>query len=213
VPVYHFPKVKRLPVSQTFVPILQNGKEYVQGSSEIVQWLEDKHPAKPLLPEGEEARERARGIDAQLGKLGVHVRRYVYWILLPEATAGKQALGLYLRGFKKKWLEFTFPILRTAIFKGLNVNASSAEHSLQRVREGLDWLEATRQGRSYLAGERFSYLDLSAASLLSPLSLPPEHPVYSQLEIPEKLNAKLEEFRRHPALKWVDGIYRQYRRV
>ena len=49
----------------------------------------------------------------------------------------------------------------------------------------LSWLdELLSDGRHYLVGDEFSRADLSAASLLSPLVSPPQHPVYAGLSTP-----------------------------
>lgn len=212
IPVFHILKVKGLPVPQTSVPILFDGKEYVQGSSEIMKWLEERHPDRPLFPKDADALEKAQAIDATLSKLGVHVRRYVYWVLLPENAAGQQALGLNLSGLRRKSFNLSFPLLRAAIFKGLNINAESSQRSLEKIEKGLEEFEEVRAGKHYLIKDQLSFVDLSAASLLSPLNIPLQHPIYTQLPIPQSFEPILEKFRRHDALKWVVEIYQKHRK-
>ena len=56
----------------------------------------------------------------------------------------------------------------------------SGEEAESRARatvlEGIDRLESTLDGRDYLFGDAFSVADLTAASLLYPMVLPPEGP-------------------------------------
>ena len=64
-------------------------------------------------------------------------------------------------------------------FLDLRFSTSSpelAESAEAKVVAALDRLDAELDGRTYLAGDRFSVANLTAASLLYPMVLPPQRP-------------------------------------
>jgi glutathione S-transferase len=74
----------------------------------------------------------------------------------------------------------------------------------------LDRLESELGDGHYLAGERFSVADLTAAALLYPLVLPPEGPL--QMEPPAavaNMRAAIEERRGY---RWVGEMFSRHRR-
>ena len=97
--------------------------------------------------------------------------------------------------------------------RGLDLGASQGSESRQIVETELDWLDGLLVGANeYLVGDRFSRADLAAASLLSTLALPEQHPTYNRLQIPAGIAADLDAWRDRPALAWTREIYRRYRR-
>ena len=65
------------------------------------------------------------------------------------------------------------------MIRGLDLGTEQGQDSRQIIDAELDWLdEMLADGRDYLVGDRFSRADLTAASLVSTLALPPEHPTY-----------------------------------
>ncbi len=77
----------------------------------------------------------------------------------------------------------------------------------------LDWMdEQLSDGRPYLLGDKFSRADITAASLLSPITIPDKHPVYEKENIPPLMLQDIEKWKDRPSINWVRKIYNQHRR-
>lgn len=76
--------------------------------------------------------------------------------------------------------------------------------------EAIDRLEAELDGREYLAGDRFSVADLTAAALLDPIIRPPQAP-WQPSRWPDawaKFQASQAD---RPAIRWGAEMYRRHR--
>ncbi len=213
VPILHLTTVRKLKVAKTSLPVIQYGDKSIQESFEIMKWLEQQRPTPALFPKKSAQEKTIAELDEKFNQIGAHLRRVVYWILLSYRKESIQALGHDVVGWQKTLLPWLFPMLRIGIKKGLNIHADSYQRSMGKVKQGLDFIEEQLNGSKYLVADRFTAADLSAASLLAPLSLPDEHPVYSKLAIPEKFFEEIASIREHPTLRWVHQIYRQHRRT
>ena len=212
-PGFHIPKVKKLKLPKTCVPILKMNGEVIQDSTQILLWMEENFPENPLLPQDPILKKQVLAWNDDFEKLGWHLRRYVYWQVLPERSIAIELLGNHLEGWEKKTFPLIFPLVRLMIRKALNINQKSGERSLAIVRDYLDKLEHQLETKSpFLVGNQFTFADLSIASLMAPLALPKEHPVYADMRLPEKLENQLQEFSQRPGIHWVKNIYEKYRR-
>jgi glutathione S-transferase len=93
----------------------------------------------------------------------------------------------------------------------MGIDAARAEHSRAKTLAALDRLEAELRPSGYLAGDRFSVADLTAAALLSPLVLPPEFPYALPQPYPEATARFRESVASRPAFRWVEEMYRRHR--
>ena len=85
-----------------------------------------------------------------------------------------------------------------------------AEESERKVIAAVDRLEDELAGREFLVGDRFSVADLTAASLLYPLILPPQMP-WRPSRLPERWAGLAASQADRPALKWGAEMYRRHR--
>jgi len=102
---------------------------------------------------------------------------------------------------------------RLRLFLDLRFSTASeelADEAERKVVAALERLETELDGRDYLAGERFSVADLTAASLLYPIVLPPQTPWR-----PSRMPCAWLEFNaahgKRPALLWAAEMYRRHR--
>ena len=80
------------------------------------------------------------------------------------------------------------------------------------LEEELDWLDSLLDdGREFFAGSSFSRADISVASLLSPLVLPDEHPVYANMTLPPLMQQEIKIWQQRPTLRWISRMYQTYR--
>lgn len=214
-PGQHRALAGKLGLKGSSLPFLVNGDEVVHGSSAIIDWVDRQvaDPADRLTPTDEA--QQWREMEQRLDKLcGVHVRRYYYseaMVDYPETV--RPVFTDRLGWFHRVTVRLAWNKIRTLMIKGLDLGPTQGEASRQVVAGELDWLDGLlADGRAFLAGSRFSRVDITAASLLAPLVLPPEHPVYSSLQIPPRIGKELQDWADRPSLQWVAGIYASHRR-
>ena len=89
-------------------------------------------------------------------------------------------------------------------------SADAAVRAREQVLAGFDRLESELGDGDYLVGDDFTVADLTAASLLYPLVLPPEGPrVLTDLPAPlESFRAGLQPRRGY---RWVQEMFRRHR--
>lgn len=199
--------------TKTF-PVLQMDGERLLESSDIIAALEKKYPEPPLYPDDPVDRRKALDLEAHFDEhLGPDVRLYGWHHLrkdkelLGEVTAAE--LGP-LGGFAParagaSALISTFANLR---FRVAGEDAEAAAR--QKVAAGLEMIEAELGEGEYLVGDRFSVADLTAASLLYPLVLPPEGPSLIKGR-PRTTASFYEEIRDRPAFAWVERMFAMHR--
>ena len=79
VPGSHIPIVKRIAPS-TFVPVLEDAGRIVQGSSAIIDYVDEHSPEPPLTPADPSERQRSLELERWLDcELGERVRRVFYF--------------------------------------------------------------------------------------------------------------------------------------
>ena len=196
----------------TSVPVLVDGTLTIQGSGEILDYLERRVSDRPLTPSDSAAREACGEWERFLEReVGVHIRRLCYFHLLdrPDLVA-----YFFCYGQPAYWrpvFRAVYPALRRKLVDAYDIRPAGADRSRQTLHGALERLQRHLAGRRFLVGDAFTRADLCAASMLSFFALPPEHPVvWPDLE--ERGRAMIEPFASTPAVEWVRGLYRDYRR-
>jgi glutathione S-transferase len=88
-------------------------------------------------------------------------------------------------------------------------NEERAEQARREVVAALDRLEAELDGTEFLAGDRFSVADLTAAALFYPLVLPPQGPELG--DPPDGFQRFREPLEDRPGYQWVAEMFRAHR--
>ncbi|HEY5816744.1 MAG TPA: glutathione S-transferase family protein [Solirubrobacterales bacterium] len=197
--------------SYTF-PILSIDGRRVADSTEIIAVLERLYPEPPLYPTDPEERRRALELEDFFDEeLGPQIRQLA-WYELGRDREGFQALMAEAAPGPMKKL----PVAGAAygrVFTRLRFRAGSAEDAQRnraKVLAALDRLEAELGDGEYLAGERFTVADLTAASLFYPLVQPEEGPISEGISARgfEEFRAPLKERR---GFAWVEEMFRRHR--
>ena len=213
-PVSYIKFVRGLGMPDTSLPILVSGAQALQGSAQIIDWAEaHKGPAAASLElaiDRAEAREIERRLD---DVAGVHLRRYYYSeALLDRPHTVRPIFARDLCWHQRLVLRLSWDKIRRYMIRGMDLGVAQGLESRDIVEAELDWLDnLLADRRAFLLGEQFSRVDLTAASLLSPLVLPPQHPSYHDLQLPPGIAADLEAWRERPSLNWIRGLYQRYR--
>src|SRR3954462_11092547 len=120
-PGVHRLKVKQLAGVVTS-PVLQIGDEGIGESSAILLAIEERWPEPRLIPENPLQRRRALRLEEYCReKLGPHIRRAVYYELLPYPEL---VIPLFTDGASnasRTLLRATFPVLRVCMRRMLNI--------------------------------------------------------------------------------------------
>jgi glutathione S-transferase len=195
-------------------PVLELDGEGIGDSSAILQAIEERWPEPSLIPEDPSQRERALQLEDYFDEqLGPHIRRAVYYELLPYPDIVIPLFTDGASGVTRGMLRAGFPVLRVGMRRYLNIYEEPAMRSRDRTVEALDKLEQELGDNDYLVGDRFSIADITAASLFYPIALPPEFPYTSPTfdQLPEGARDFLGAMRERPGAQWVGEMYRRHR--
>ncbi len=205
---------KRLGAPGSSLPLLVADGRVVHGSGAILEWADaaTTNDSMRLCPDA--MREECRLLEQRLDDVaGVHARRYYYSEALVEHPQTVRPMftrdlsfgqGLLLRA--------AWGRVRALMIRAMDLGFEQGQQSKQILEQELDWFDGLlSDGRRFLVGDRFSRADLTAASLLAPIALPPEHPTYGRLELPPRARADLARWSDRPTTGWVREIYRTHR--
>jgi len=195
-------------------PVLELDGTAIGDSSAILQLIEERWPEPRLIPENSLQRRRALRLEDYFDEeLGPHIRRAVYFELLPHPDV---VVPLFTDGAPrttKTLLRAGFPVLRVGMKRFMNIYEEPARRSREQCVAALDALEKELGDKDYLVGDSFSIADLTAASLFYPLAQPPEFPYTSPAwdDLPEGAREFLGGLRDRPGAQWVGEMYRRHR--
>lgn len=197
---------------QKSVPVLCIDGEVIAGSDRIIDALEDRSPQPALYPADETLRREALATAKWFDdEVGAEIRRAFFFELLP---GNKYAAELFLigRGNLTKTIYRTlYPGIRAVMIKDMKIDASGAARGAARTKEAFNLVAEKSAATGYLAGDRFTVADLTAASLLSPAVFPPEFPYPVPEPRSPQLTGWLSKWSDHPGAAWVRQMYRKHR--
>ncbi len=211
VPGLHIPRIVWLS-GQKSVPVLVLDGQTIPDSTRIIEALEARQPDPPLYPRDDVQRERALALEEHFDtELGPHIRRALFHALLREPDLAVAVLTIGFGPGTRRAYRVLFPAIRAAMRMDMGIDGVGATRGWEKVVAALDRIEAEIQPSGYLAGERFSVADLTAAALLSPLVRPAEFPY----RVPGPMPAAAASFRASVAnrrgFRWAEEMYRRHR--
>jgi glutathione S-transferase len=161
-------------------------------STAIVRWASDRFGAPETTLYPPEHRAEIEELEQHLGdKVGPHVRRMVYWHLLPRRDMLARLAHDNVGPLQARLFMAMSPLVRVVLRKALAIEAKRSDASLARVREEMTALGERLGDRRYLVGDRFTAADLTAACLLAPAVLVSHHEGYGAV-MPERQSMPLE---------------------
>lgn len=207
-PGYHTYFVKKF-APQSHVPLLFDNKQYIQGSNAILNYLQENYPehsVNPSLPNDQIASSEAK-ISATIG---VPLRRLCYAHLLD-----KPQLVRYFFMHRSSILEnflfrVLYPILSNKIRDTYDCTEQGAESAKLELSKALDEYDALLEKSEYLAGNAFSRLDITFASLAVFMVMPDEYPVAWPKELKSmKVTQWFNEQKERASYRFVERMYQQ----
>ena len=203
---------RRLRAGRT-VPVLQMSGRAIGDSTKIIEEIERRWPEPPLYPADPEERGRALDLEDYFDeRCGHDLRRVLFNDNLAEPE--KFLAMLYGADHPRIGLLKTLsPLLRQVVRRRFRIRPETVEESREKVRAAFDKLEADVGPSGYLVGESFTVADLTAASILGLIVVPPEFP-YIKVH-PDERTAEFRRFRDslkdRPGFRWVEDTYARHR--
>jgi glutathione S-transferase len=207
----HGGQIKKIaPLSHT--PILEWDGTYVQGSAEVIDFLEKAYPEPALYPADPTQREQALALQAHFdATAGPEARRALFLDTMGDA---KYMAGLFAEG--KPWLVrksygAMLPLVRPIMRSAMDLTMDKQTAALKATEEALDFVAEASKETGYLVGDTFSVADLAAAALLS-ITANPDHPDMKRPEPMSKTTrAWLDRWEDHSGTAWIRDIYSKHR--
>jgi glutathione S-transferase len=172
-PLFHYLEAMRVTRTRT-VPILIAGATRLTDSTDIVAWC-DAQSAGTLLPAEPGLRAEVLALEDDFDRqLGPATRRWGYGQLIDDPRVVSH-LGSHVPRWEALGLRVVRPVAMAMMKRGLNITREGVARSLAKIEDAFARVGALlRDGRRYLAGDRFTAADLTFASLAAPAVLPPQ---------------------------------------
>jgi glutathione S-transferase len=202
---------RRLRAGRT-VPILEMNGRAIGDSTRIIEELERRWPEPPLYPVDPEERSRALELEDYFDEqCGHDLRRVLFNDNLAEPE--KFLAMLYGPDHPRMGLLKTIsPLFCRVVKRRFRIRPETVERSREKVRAAFDRIEADVGPSGYLVGESFTVADLTAASILALIVMPPE---LAYIKSHDARTAQAQRFRDslrdHPGFAWVEDMYARHR--
>jgi len=210
-PGLHMRTIRRIAPTST-LPVLVTDDDTVQGSNAIFDYLDEHYPERRLTPVDNDPRATCVALEQRMDEnLGVPIRQILYASLLEHPDFIAQCFTHSMPAWKRGFYRLIGPVLRKKIYAVYVRSPDAAAAARVQFDTAMNELAAELGDRDYLIGDAFSRADLAAASLLSLLALPPEHPFpWGDVPAPEA-RAFIDDYTDNPVIQWVRNLYRKHR--
>ena len=195
------------------VPILEVDGRAIGDSTRIIEEVERRWPEPALYPADPQERRRALDLEDFFDEeCGAHVRRVVF----SDNLTDPETFVAMLYGPDRRRIrviEVLTPVFCRVVKQRYSLRPEVVEKSREKVRAGFEKVEAEVGPSGYLVGDSFTVADLTAASILGVIVVPPEFP-YIKVPADER-TAEFRRFRdslkERPGFRWVQDMYARHR--
>ena len=158
------------------VPVLVHGDRRFADSTDILVHADAVGGGDLLYPREAALRSEVDALEELFDtQLGPHSRRWGYAQVLSHAKLLRSVWSSGVPRHEALLLPAITPLARRLARMAYKITPESAQRSLERVRGVFGQVdERLREGRQFLAGERFTAADLTFAALAAPVLLPTE---------------------------------------
>lgn len=212
-PGLHILTTRRL-ASRTTVPLLRQRGRVIQGSSDIIDYVEEVLAPQSALASGQTDRERAedRALERELDTaLGRTTQRLVY---AAGASAPDYWRELWSAGsppWVARFYRLTLPWLSKQVHRMYrSLDPQAVAQASATLAATADRLDALLLERPYLAGDRPGRADYATAAFLAPVVQPPEHPC-PWPAAPAVIREPFSALEDRPIAEHVRRMYREHR--
>lgn len=203
----HAPYVKLRAGGHT-LPMLHDGKTWLNDSTQIALYLEGLYPERPLLSRDGRIRNQQLRIDSESQQLGEQVRYFALHAVLDDPKISTQLMGGKL---PKPVARLALPMLRKAAryhYRIHDYRVSVAERKLDELFNRFE-RDLIANGGRYLAGQYLSLADIAVASMIAPLLMLPGTPweLGADQTVPEAMQYKADEIKDRPLGQYIARLY------
>ena len=196
---------------QAKTPVLALGKEIIAGSGRIIDYLERAYANPPLYPQDPVRRAEALEIQAWFDKdVGPATRRATFYELLRDPLYVSRVFALD-NGFGRCLYLGTYPLLAGFLAVQENITPSAAAKARETTANALDYVALKAGESGYLVGDAFSVADMTAASLLAVVVMPPEFVFPGRDPRPASVEKWVAHWADHPGSAWVRLMFERHR--
>lgn len=210
-PGAHIKPIRKL-ARKSSVPVLDHDGTIVQGSAEILDYVEKNFPDNPLTPDDPQEKEQVLAWERRLDEeAGPAIRTWAYHYLLQRPKQVVPMLAAQTPFYNRLLLRLGFSRVDEVMRDWMKINAKTAAKAQQTLETVLEELNATYSQSEYLIGNQFSRADLTAASLLAPLFMPDQYPVPwpDARRVPAEMANWIEK--KQPQVSRLSEIYQKHR--
>jgi glutathione S-transferase len=210
-PGFHLRTTRKL-APRSSLPILKTDVTVIQGSSEIINFLDQTFPDRSLTPpdpkDANAAVEWERYLDEEIG---VTLRLWFYHYALPHRDRALRFLCQDARWLQRSLFALSFPAIRRVMRDKMNISAETASEAERRFLLAFDRLDEALERGPFLVGNRFSRADLAACALLWPLCRPGESESEVEALLPSTVWALRKQLQHRRFYRWVLERYQEHR--
>jgi glutathione S-transferase len=210
-PGLHAVKMKRL-AGESTVPVFVDGGNVIQGSASIIDYLDRAHPDKRLTPDVDAT--AIETLETEIAEtIGVPLRRLCYSYLLSDPDMVRYFF-MHRSGFLAN-LAFRamYGTLKQRISEKYDCTERGAESAKAGLARAIAVFDERLADRRFLLGDAFSRADISFASLLVFIAMPPEYPVaWPQALAEHELTHWFQGFKGSRSYQQVEYLYANFRK-
>lgn len=162
----------------TQVPVLVHDSTVVQGSSAILDYLDETFPDQPLTPDDAHGKASALAWEKRLDEeAGPAVRTFAYHHLLQRPKLVAPMLTAKTPFWNRYIVLLAFSRIDEQMREYMKINEKTAAKAQQALENLLDELGEIYRQRPYLVGNSLTRADITAGALFAPLIMPEQYPV------------------------------------
>lgn len=210
-PGFHMRTTRKL-APRTSVPILKTDGAVIQGSTEIIDFLDQTVAERSLTPpdpqDANSAIEWEKYLDAEIG---VPLRLWFYFHTLPDRDRALRFLCAGSTWLQRSIFALSFTEIRQRMSQFMSIDAENASNAERRFALAFDRLDQTLEQGPFLVGNRFSRADLTACSLLWPLCRPGESESDVEAALCPTVHALRNQLQHRRFYRWVLERYHEDR--
>ena len=203
---------RRLRAGRT-VPILELDGRAIGDSTKIIEAIERRWPEPALYPADPDERRRALELEDYFDEQCAPDLRLL--LFNDNMAEPGKFLALFYgdRNRPINLLKPLDPLFTRVVKRRYRIRPDTVAESRAKVHAAFDEVEARIGPSGYLVGDAFTVADLTAASILGLVVVPPEFP-YIKLppdERSEQSRRFRDSLRNRPGFRWVEEIYARHR--